>query len=161
MGVQRFEDLIVWQHARRYCAEIGGLTSRPSFFRQRGLQERMDRTAMSIVENIAEGFERESRREFAQFLKVARGSTAESRAQLYLAKDRDLLQEREFDQLFEMITGIGKMLRRLRVTVLQAGSRPAASADSVASEQRSAKAVASETQSAKAIASEVKLGTKN
>ncbi|MGH9329337.1 MAG: four helix bundle protein [Vicinamibacterales bacterium] len=124
MGVQRFEDLIVWQHARQYCAEIGRLTSRPNFFRQRVLQERMDKTAMSIVENIAEGFERESRREFAQFLKVARGSTAEARTQLYLAKDRNLLQEGEFDQLFEMVTGIGKMLRRLRVTILRSETAP-------------------------------------
>jgi four helix bundle protein len=137
MGVQRFEDLIVWQHAREYCAQIGRLSDRAAFIRHRVLQERMDKTAISIVENIAEGFERESRREFAQFLKVARGSTAEARAQLYIAKDRKLFEQEEFELLFEIVTGIGKMLRRLRVTVLQTEGRPVQGLGGPSGEQRS------------------------
>jgi four helix bundle protein len=144
MGIQRFEDLIVWQHAREYCAQVGRLTNSPVVFRERVLQERMNKTAMSIIENIAEGFERETRREFAQYLKVARGSTAEARAQLYIAKDRGLLQKGEFERLFEMITGIGKMLRRLRVTVIQSGIRPVKGGGSASGDQPTAKTVSGE-----------------
>jgi four helix bundle protein len=114
MGVSRFEDLIVWQEARRYCAEIGRATDTPEFFRDGVLRPRMNKTAASIVENIAEGFERESLPEFSQFLKVAKGSAGEARAQLYAARDRGLLRVEQFDQFFAMITAIGKMLRRLR-----------------------------------------------
>jgi four helix bundle protein len=123
MGVKRFEDLVVWQTARKYCAEVGRITDTPSFFRDGVLRQRMNKTALSILENIAEGFERESLPEFAQFLKVAKGSGGEARAQLYAAKDRGLFQPGEFDSLFEMITGIGKMLRRLRESLVEQRGR--------------------------------------
>jgi four helix bundle protein len=114
MGVSRVEDLIVWQEARKYCVTIGLVTDTPQFFRDGALRPRMNKTALSIVENIAEGFERENLREFSYFLRIAKGSTGEARAQLYAAKDRTLLPLEEFEQLFTMITSIGKMLRRLR-----------------------------------------------
>jgi len=119
MGVNRFEDLIVWQTARKYCANVGRITDSPAFFRDGVIRQRLNKTALSILENIAEGFERESLPEFAQFLKIARGSTGEARAQLYAAKDRGLFQADEFDGLFELISGIGKMLRRLRESVIR------------------------------------------
>jgi four helix bundle protein len=122
MGVQRFEDLFVWQAARKYCADVGRITDTPSFFRDGALRPRMNKTALSILENIAEGFERESLPEFSQFLKVAKGSAGESRAQLYAAKDRGLFQPEEFDTLLDAVTGIGKMLRGLRQSL--AKNRP-------------------------------------
>jgi four helix bundle protein len=76
VGVSRFEDLVVWQHARKYCAEIGRATDTPEFFKDGVFRPRMTKTALSIVENIAEGFERESLPEFSQFLKFAKGSAA-------------------------------------------------------------------------------------
>ncbi|MGH9330743.1 MAG: four helix bundle protein [Vicinamibacterales bacterium] len=114
MGVSRFEDLVAWQEAREYCAEMGRVTDTPEFFRDGVLRPRMNKAALSIMENIAEGFERESLPEFSQFLKIAKGSTGEARAQLYAAKDRSLLRTEEFDRLFAMNVAIGKMLRRLR-----------------------------------------------
>jgi len=107
-------DLDVWQCARLYCAEIGRINQQTAFMRHRPFSERMNKTSLSIMENIAEGFERESRREFAQFLRIARGSTGEARSQLYAALDRQLLTPNEFKKLFDLVSRIGQMLRRLR-----------------------------------------------
>jgi four helix bundle protein len=114
VGVGRFEELVVWQEARKYCAEIGRATDTPEFFRDGVLRPRMNKTALSIMENIAEGFDRESLLEFSQFLKIAKGSAGEARSQLYAAIDRGLLSAQEFARFFEMVMSIGKMLRRLR-----------------------------------------------
>jgi four helix bundle protein len=83
IGVSRFEDLIAWQEVRKYSAAIGLVTDTPEFVRDGALRLRMNKTAVSIMENIAEGFERESLPEFSQFLKTAKGSTGEARAQLH------------------------------------------------------------------------------
>jgi four helix bundle protein len=74
----------------------------------------MNKTALSIMENIAEGFDRESLPEFSQFLKIAKGSAGEARSRLYAAIDRGLFSSDEFNRFFEMVMSIGKMLRRLR-----------------------------------------------
>jgi four helix bundle protein len=113
MGVYRFEDLEVWKAAREFCREIGAAIHTPHFETESVLRERLNKTALSIIENIAEGFERESRKEFAQFTRIAKGSNGEARTLLYVAYDRGCLEESSFTRLIERNTSIAKMLRSL------------------------------------------------
>jgi four helix bundle protein len=121
VGVSRFEDLRVWQLARQYCDLIFEITERPEFQRERVIGERMRKTGVQIVEEIAEGFERETRRDFANFARMAKGSNGEARAQLYIAKR--FLRADEFDKLLSINTDVGKMLRGLRQSLLEPGRR--------------------------------------
>ncbi len=89
--VERFEDLVAWQKARKLTAEIYRLSSMGAFSRDFGLRDQIRRASVSVMSNIAEGFDRYSRPEFKQFLSIARGSCAEVRAQLYVAQDAGYL----------------------------------------------------------------------
>jgi four helix bundle protein len=113
MGVDRFEDLDVWKLAKEYSDEIGVIIRRPEFLTQRRLRESLDENAISVVENIAEGFEREGRKEFAQFTRIAKGSNGEGRADLHMALGRGLLAPEEFERLHAKNVSIARMLRRL------------------------------------------------
>jgi four helix bundle protein len=86
-GVTRFEDLIAWQKARGLTSAIYQATRKDSFAKDFGLSGQIQRAAVSIMSNIAEGFERENPGEFHQFLVIARASCAEVRSQLYVALD--------------------------------------------------------------------------
>jgi four helix bundle protein len=121
MGVSRFEDLRVWQLAKQYCDLIFEITERPELQPHSVLGERMKKTAIQTVEAIAEGFERETRRDFANFARIAKGSNGESRAQIYVAKR--FLRDEEFDRLLGLNTNIGKMLRGLRQSLLDSNGR--------------------------------------
>ena len=83
--VEKFEDLIVWQKAKELSLAIYQVTTTGLFSKDYGLRDQIRRAAISVMSNIAEGFERYSRQEFKQFLSVARGSVAEVRSQLHLA----------------------------------------------------------------------------
>jgi four helix bundle protein len=113
MGVFRFEDLEVWKLAKEQCDEIGTIIRRPEFQCDSPIRDGLNETTVSIVENISEGFEREGRKEFAQFTRIAKGSNGEGRALLYLAHGRGYLGQEEFSRLLNRNTRIGKMLRSL------------------------------------------------
>jgi len=85
--VERFEDLIAWQKARQLTSVIYRITSLSDFARDFGLRDQIRRAAVSVMSNIAEGFDRASRSEFHQFLVIAKASCAEVRSQLYVAQD--------------------------------------------------------------------------
>ena len=99
MRVEHFEDLEIWKEARRLTKEIYRLTSEPKFSRDFGLRDQTQRAAVSIMSNIAEGFERSGNQEFAQFLYVAKGSCGEIRSQLYVAVDQGYIATTESEQL--------------------------------------------------------------
>jgi four helix bundle protein len=82
--IEKFEDLRIWQDARELSKNIYKITLEPKF-KDSPLQDQIRRSAVSVVSNIAEGFERGLNKEFIQFLYVAKGSVAELRTQLYLA----------------------------------------------------------------------------
>jgi four helix bundle protein len=84
---QRFEDLIAWQKARLLTKSIYEITQQGAFARDFGLSSQIQRAAVSVMSNIAEGFERRSLNEFHHFLLVAKASCAEVRSQLYVAFD--------------------------------------------------------------------------
>ena len=86
-GVMRFEDLIAWQKARSLALEVYRTTRRKPFATDYNLTRQIQSAAISVMSNIAEGFDRASHGEFCQFLLIARASCAEVRSQLYIALD--------------------------------------------------------------------------
>src|SRR5687767_2491505 len=86
--ISRFEEIESWKRARMLTHEIYKITSSGTFSRDFALRDQIRRAAISILSNIAEGFERGGDNEFLQFLSVAKGSCGEARAQLYVALDQ-------------------------------------------------------------------------
>jgi len=101
-AVTRFEDLVVWQKARQLAKEVHSACALGRAARDYSLTDQMRRASVSIVSNIAEGFERRNPTYFRQFLSYARGSCAELRAQLYLASDVGWLRHPEFLRISEL-----------------------------------------------------------
>jgi four helix bundle protein len=101
MAVKHFEDLEVWKEGRRLTQRIYKLTQIPGFTKDFGLRDQIQRAAVSIMSNIAEGFERGGNQEFIQFLYIAKGSCGEVRAQLYVAFDQGYVAQKEADELIK------------------------------------------------------------
>ncbi len=111
--VDKFEDLEVWQQARQLTAHIYSLARQGDFAKDYGFRDQICRAAVSIVSNVAEGFERRSNSQFLQFLDIAVGSAGELRAQLYVALDLAYISSNQFNALYADVTAIGKMLTSL------------------------------------------------
>ncbi len=115
--IEEFEDLIAWQKARELTKTIYETTKQGAFAKDFGLSGQIQRAAVSIMSNIAEGFERGNPREFHQFLSIAKASCAEVRSQLYVALDAKYLDEKTFQTLMELAKETGKIIGGLRVSV--------------------------------------------
>jgi four helix bundle protein len=115
--IERFEDFIAWQKARSLTAEIDQLTGRGSFARDFGLKDQVTRAAVSIMSNIAEGFERGRSTEFHQLLSVAKASSAELRSLLYVARDAGYVDDAGFRALLDMTEEAGRLVGGLRSSV--------------------------------------------
>jgi len=111
--VERFENLEVWQMARELVKVIYTATDNAKFQKELWLQDQIRRGAVSVMANIAEGFGRHSRSEFARFLNMARGSLAELQSHLYVALDIGVLDETIFQQLYERCDHLARKLHRL------------------------------------------------
>ena len=94
--IEKFEDMIAWQKAKMLCILIYALLRDSRDFRFR---DKIQSAAVSIMNNIAEGFERGSKKEFVQFLNIAKGSSGEVRSQLYAALDQEYVSEKDFDSI--------------------------------------------------------------
>ena len=97
--VQCFEDLFIWQKAVQFAKEIYQVTESKGLKTDFGLKNQMRNCAVSISSNIAEGFERRSRKEYLNFLNIAKGSAGEIRSQLYVAFEVGYLENSELDDL--------------------------------------------------------------
>ena len=115
--VTRFEDLIAWQRARHLAKEIYLSTSRKPFAQDFGLKDQITRAIVSVMSNIAEGFERSGRAEFHQFLVIAKGSCAEVKSQLYVAGDIGYLSQSEAGRLMEQTENLARILGKLKAAV--------------------------------------------
>jgi len=111
---RHFEDLLVWQKARRLVFQVYEITKERRFADDRSLQNQIRRAAVSVMSNIAEGFERDSRPELARFLAIVKGSYGEIRCQLYVALDLRYIDDKQFHQLAEGAIEISRMLHSLR-----------------------------------------------
>jgi len=117
--ISRFEDIESWKRARMLTSEIYTITSSGTFSRDFALRDQIRRAAISILSNIAEGFERGGDNEFLQFLSIAKGSCGEVRAQLYVALDQTYISTAQFETLSktandvsQLISGLMKYLRQ-------------------------------------------------
>ena len=117
--VERFEDLIAWQKARLLTAEIYRVTSQGHFARDFGLRDQICRAAVSVMSNIAEGFERNRAAEFHQFLSIAKASCGEVRSQLYVALDAGYLKQDVFDAMRSQAEEVSRITGGLRASVAQ------------------------------------------
>ena len=105
-----FEDLPVWRTAKDLAILIYKVTSQGKISRDYGLKDQIQRAAVSVSSNIAEGFERGTKQEFIQFLYIARGSCGELRSQLYIAKEIGYLNGEEFKKLCEATRKVSKQI---------------------------------------------------
>jgi len=97
--INNFEDLEIWQKARDFCQNIFHITNNAKFSKDYRLRDQIRASSGSIMDNIAEGFERNGNKEFIQFLFISKGSCGESRSQLFRAFDYDYIERKEFDEL--------------------------------------------------------------
>jgi four helix bundle protein len=111
--IKRFEDLDVWKMARAFCMQIHQLSTTGLFAKDFELRNQINRSSGSIMDNIAEGFERNGSREFLQFLHYAKGSAGESRSQIYRAFDRKYINQATLDLQIESILEISRKLSGL------------------------------------------------
>ena len=116
--IRTFEDLEAWKTGRELTKTIYSLTQKNLFSRDFGLADQIRRAAVSVMTNVAEGFERGSNKDFVKFLFIARGSSGEVRSLLYVALDQNYITEKEFKtthnlciQTSRIIWGLIKNLR--------------------------------------------------
>jgi four helix bundle protein len=113
MQIKNFEDLEIWKKSSRLTREVYDLSKEAKFFKDFGLGDQMRRAAVSIMSNIAEGFERSGNQEFSQFLYVAKGSCGEVRSQLYVAVDQGYISANESEGLLISFKRLSSMIGRL------------------------------------------------
>ena len=114
MGTFRsFEEIEAWQKSRELTREIYEVSNGGLFRKDFGLREHIRETTVSIMSNIAEGFERNGTAEFIQFLSIAKGSVGEVGAQLYVALDQGYIDEETFKRLSKKAAEIGRMTGKL------------------------------------------------
>jgi len=116
--IKRFEDILAWQEARKLVREIYGITREGAFAKDFGLRDQIQRAAVSVMANIAEGFDCESHVEFARFLGIARRSAIEVQSLLYAALDIGYITEeifqREYAQAGKTKALIGGLKKSLK-----------------------------------------------
>ena len=116
--INKFEDLEIWQKAREICQFVEYLIQSTALKTNYSLKDQIDRSSGSVMDNIAEGFERNGNREFIQFLSISKGSAGEVKSQSYRAFDKKLISEEQHFKLNEMIeiekNKIGAMMNYLQ-----------------------------------------------
>jgi four helix bundle protein len=108
--IEKFEDIKSWQLARQVTKLIFDLSSNGDFARDFTLVNQIRRSSISIMSDIAEGFERSGDKEFVNFLSIAKGSFGEVRSQLYIALDRNYITKEQFDLAYKQLDETGKLI---------------------------------------------------
>jgi four helix bundle protein len=108
--VERFEDIEAWQMAKELTKEVYACSGTGKFANDYGLRDQIRRAAVSIMSNIAEGFERGGSAEFSQFLSIAKGSAGEVEAQLYVALDQGYINKEQFESIKAMASSTKKLI---------------------------------------------------
>lgn len=110
MRIVRFEDIESWKEGRVLCRMVYDATEKGRFKNDFGLKDQIRRAAVSVMSNIAEGFDSRSNMEFRRFLVIARRSASEVKSQLYVALDRAHITRKEFDDLYSQCDKVGKLI---------------------------------------------------
>lgn len=108
--VTRFEDLEVWKESMRLASNIYSVLKKSRDF---GLKDQMQRSAVSIPSNIAEGYERNTNKDYIRFLHISKGSCSELRTQIYLAIETETIPKSEAQKLLKSTKSISAMLYKL------------------------------------------------
>jgi four helix bundle protein len=109
----RFEEINAWEKARELTKAIYAVRNQGLFNKDIGLREQIRRASVSVMANIAEGFDRGGKKEFIQFLSISRGSLGEIKSHLYVALDMNYIDQQTFDSLYKAADDINCMVFRL------------------------------------------------
>lgn len=107
---KKFEEIECWKRARELTRRIYKVSGETAFARDFGLKDQIRRASVSVMSNIAEGYDRSGTAEFVHFLATAKGSAAEVRCQLYVAADQGYIKERDFIELNALAAETGSMV---------------------------------------------------
>jgi four helix bundle protein len=118
MNIKRFEDLPVWQDARKLTKQIYDVTGQGNFSKDYRLKDQIRASSVSIMSNIAEGYENMSNKQFVRYLYIAKGSSGELRSQLYVALDAGYLDKKRMEELKKKTESISKQCSGL-ITYLE------------------------------------------
>ena len=113
MKIERFEDLEIWKEARDLCQMIRDITREKGINQDFKFRDQIRSSSGSIMDNIAEGFERDGKREFIQFLSIAKGSCGETRSQSYRALDYGYIDQETFNSIQEKSAQISRKISNL------------------------------------------------
>jgi four helix bundle protein len=108
--IERFEDIRAWQEARALTNLVYDMMATGRLGRDLGLRDQIQRAAVSVMANIAEGFDRNSKKEFIKFLGYSLGSVSEVKSHLYVALDREYISAEQFKAVFAEAENVSKML---------------------------------------------------
>lgn len=111
--INSFEDMEVWQRSREFCRLIYELSAQGTFAKDYSLKDQINRSSGSIMDNIAEGFERGGNKEFIQFLSCSKGSCGEARSQLYRAFDKAHIDQEKLNTMLEKAIELSRQLSGL------------------------------------------------
>jgi four helix bundle protein len=122
---KKFEEIEAWKKARELTREVYRHSKVSPFSRDFGLRDQIRRGAVSVMSNIAEGFERGGNKEFMQFLAIAKGSVGELETQLYVALDQGYISSGEFASLRELAGSTKRLIGGLIGYLRQSGMKGA------------------------------------
>ena len=108
--IRKFEDLEIWQRSHKLCKKIYLILQYEDLAKDYKLKDQINGSSGSIMDNIAEGFDRGGNKEFKTFLSYSKGSCSELKSQLYRALDREYITQQEFDPLYEELAELSKMI---------------------------------------------------
>lgn len=117
--IKRFEEMLIWQNSRIFSKEIHTIFKFRNQFHERPLSNQIIRASASIMDNIAEGFERGGNKEFLQYLWIAKASAGECRSQLYRALDNEVIDITQFENLKTKVTLLSVGMYRLITKIKQ------------------------------------------
>jgi four helix bundle protein len=115
--IRKFEDLVAWQESRKLVRLVYAVVAADSIRRDYGLCDQLRRAAVSTMANVAEGFDCESRIEFAHFLTIARRSSVEVQSLLYAALDTDQISKTVFDSTYAQAIRVQRVIHSLKLSL--------------------------------------------
>lgn len=121
MVAKKFEDLLFWQKARTLTKQIYTYARKSVFAADYGLRDQIQRSSVSVMSNIAEGFGRGGNAEFVHFLFIAKGSLSEVRSQLYVATDLGYIADKEFQTAYSMTEEIERLINAFVKSIKNSG----------------------------------------